>query len=378
VSQNNPNPSPNQNTGLNWLESVKPCIVDPKNPKSSRIYPSGKRIEVVFVLEAANYLLLRTEGPGYINEARLPESKIDVPVIQPQKLQAVVRRRMLEVLRDYRDSGANLKPYIEEASKLGFTKANEHIKNNWNCTIQPPLATSGEKATDLGMDGYCPACTLFGVALVSSQWDKLSGNMSLGIKSRVRFDPAFAIAREVTPETHNKVTDGLISSTGGALFTEVHVEPGTLFVGRLVLVNVTEAELLATLYSLITTEEVGGRSSVFGTIRTELVGIRCGKYSATTALELADEMAQRFKTGATLEELRKGLREELQKREAGFINISNEDVLKLVGEVNKENRVMKELWESSISFIEEIAKHVDTLTGQSSGKKTKGEEKKEE
>jgi len=378
VSRNNPNPSSNQNTSLEWLESIKPCIVDPKDPKSSRIYPSGRRIEVVFVLEAANYLLLRTEGPGYINEAGLPESKIDVPVIQPQKLQAVVRRRMLEILRDYRDSGANLKPYIEEALKLGFTKAKEHMEKVWNCTIQPPLATSGEKATDLGMDGYCPACTLFGVALVSTQWSKLSGNVSLGIKSRVRFDPAFAIAREVTPETHNKVTDGLISSTGGALFTEVHVEPGTLFIGRLVLVNVTEAELLATLYSLITTEEIGGRSSVFGTIRTELVGIRCGKYSATTALELADEMAQKFKTGATLSQLVKELRGELQKRNVGFKDISNKDVLERVGEINKENKVLKELWDSSISFIAEIAKHVETLTGQSSGKKTRGEEKKEE
>jgi len=356
-----------------WLTSIKPCLVD---TKSSRIYPNGRRVEVVFVVKTANYILPRTEGQGDINEAELPESKITVPVIQPQKLQGVVRRKLLEILRDYRDSGADLTEYIEKASKLGFVKANEHKKEGWNCTIQPPLASSGEKATDLGMDGYCPACTLFGVALVSSQWSKLSRNMSEGVRSRVRFDPAFAVARRVTAETHIKVGDGMLTTTGGSLFTEVHVEPGTLFVGRLVLVDVTEAELLATLHSLITVEEIGGRSSVYGTVRTELIGIRCGKYSATTALELADNMAQKFKPDTKLSQLVSELREEVRKM--GFKNITNAHVLNLVGEVNKDNKVLKALWDSSMDFIEKSAKHVETLAGQSNEKKTKKESKESE
>lgn len=335
------------------IEKVKPCLRD--IGEAGRVFPNGKRIEVVFTVKAVNMLLLRTEGPGDINEATLPESGMSVPIIQPQKLMATVRRRLLQALRLYRDNGADLKPYVEKAEKLGFKKAKEHLKSNWNCTIQPPLAQSGEKSTDTGMDGYCPVCTIFGVALTDAQYSKAS-KMSVGIKTRVHFDPAFATSRQVQPETHNKVTEGVISTTGGALFNDIHVMPGTVFIGRVVLHDVTEPELLAVLYSLITTEEIGGRSGVYGTIKAGLLGIRCGAYSVVTALDLADKIAgHNIKKPS---EIINKVREDLVKM--GFIPISNDDILSKVNPTEKDG-VFKKLWESSIDFIEQMDKMIAGL-----------------
>lgn len=338
-------------TSESWLDSVKSCLREVD--ESGRLFPNGKRIEVVFTIEAANLLLLRTEGPGDINEATLPETGLSVPIIQPQKLMAVVRRRTLQILRAHRDAGADLSKYIEQAADLGFVKAKTHLEKGWNCTIQPPLADKGggEKLTDIGMDGYCPACAIFGAALTQAQFSVASGNMSIGIKTRVHFDPAFATARMIQPETHNKVTEGHISTTGGALFSEIHVMPGTIFIGRVVLNDVTEPELLATLYSLATIEEIGGRSGVYGTIRVRLLGVRCGNHSVSTALELADEIAGQGITKPS--EIINHLKKKLQ--ELGFTPLSNEDIIGRVDPSDPDGAI-KDLWESSISYIKQLYK----------------------
>jgi len=362
---------------ISWIENVRSCLrgVGEKN----RIFPNGKKLEVVFAIKAVNFLLLRTEGPGDINEATLPESRLSVPVIQPQKLMAVVRRRMLQALRMYRDAGVDLKPYIEKAKELGFIKAREHLSSGWNCSIQPPLAQAGEKMTDIGMDGYCPACTIFGAALTEAQYEKAGGTMSVGIKTRVHFDPAFATTRAVQPETHNKVTEGAISTTGGALFSEVHVMPGTLFIGRAVLYDVTEPELLGVLYSLATTEEIGGRSGVYGTIKVELLGIRCGDYSITTALELADEIASNdikkpsdvidyisSKLGVcnTSEESTK---EGKKTEKLGFTKITNKGIIDHVNPMDREG-IFRDLWNSSIDYVVQMDNLIQTFQSKESSK----------
>ncbi|MCE4624268.1 MAG: type I-D CRISPR-associated protein Cas7/Csc2 [Desulfurococcales archaeon] len=346
------------------LEAVKPCLR--RVGEEGRLFPTGKRIEVVFTVTAANFLLLRTEGPGDINEALLPESGLNVPVIQPQKLMAVVRRRLLHALRMHRDSGADLTEFIRQAAELGFTKAEEHLRSRWNCTIQPPLADTGEKTTDIGMDGYCPACTIFGVALTQAQYKKASGDMSVGVKTRVHFDPAFATTRAVQPETHNKVTEGVVSTTGGALFSDIHVMPGTVFIGRVVLHDVTYPELLAVLYSLASIEAVGGRSGVYGTVKVELLGARCGDYSTTTALELADEAAGK---GLTKPSSVKGfLLEKLSK--LGFTAVSNEEILDAVRPEEADGLFM-DLWRSSIDFVKQLDKLIAELRGGGKGRRGK-------
>lgn len=334
-----------------------------------RIFPKAHRIEVVFLVRAANYLLLRTEGAGTINMTTLEYSggTMEVPVIQPQKLMAVTRRQMLQLLREYRDSLDEVskrwfvQEVIRKAKDLGFKKVGEE----WNCTIQPPLAESGEKATDIGMDGFCPHCTIFGAALTEQHNEKFGG-LSIGIKTRVRFDPAFATQRRITPETHNKVTEGHLSMTGQALFSEVHVEPGTVFIGRAELVDLTEPELVATLYSLATLRELGGRSGIYGTVRVEILGVKAGKYASTTAYDLAAENA-----GKGYEEVKKNLKERLEK--LGFTPVDNSKLLAAVDHKDP-NGLFKDLWRSSIDFAEKMVKWVEELKGggqKGSGKKSR-------
>jgi CRISPR type I-D-associated protein Csc2 len=357
-----------QNTSVpqdieNWLEkkNLKPFLRVLEDKQ--RIFPNGKKIEVVFVIQALNLLLLRTEGAGDINEALLPESSMSVPVIQPQKLMSVTRRRLLQVLRMYRDScGDSLKKYIQDAKELGFTKAKDHENNGWNCTIQPPLAQAGEKATDLGMDGYCPACTIFGVALTSAQLEALK-DMSLGLKTRVHFDPAFATSRMIQPETHNKVLEGNIATTGGSLFTEIHVMPGTVFIGRAVMHDLTWPELLAVLYTLSTLEEIGGRAGVYGTIKVELLGIRGGTYTLSSSLELADEVVKSGYKKPT--EIVQFIRSKL--RELGFHDLSNNEVLEMI-DPRCDNGTFKHLWVSSLAYVKQVVDLVNELKANESEK----------
>ena len=357
-----------QNTSVpqdieNWLEekNLKPFLRVLEDKQ--RIFPNGKKIEVVFVIQALNLLLLRTEGAGDINEASLPESGMSVPVIQPQKLMSVTRRRLLQLLRMYRDScGDSLKNYIQDAKKIGFKKAEEHEKSGWNCTIQPPLAQKGEKATDLGMDGYCPACTIFGVALTSTQLEALK-DMSLGLKTRVHFDPAFATSRMIQPETHNKVLEGNIATTGGSLFTEIHVMPGTVFIGRAVMHDLTWPELLAVLYTLSTLEEIGGRAGVYGTIKVELLGIRGGTYTLLSSLELADEVVKSGYKKPT--EIVQFIRSKL--RESGFYDLSNNEVLDKI-DLQCDNGTFKHLWASSLDYVNQVVDLVNKLKANESEK----------
>ncbi|MEB3760124.1 MAG: type I-D CRISPR-associated protein Cas7/Csc2 [Desulfurococcales archaeon] len=333
-----------------WINKISSCLRS--IGENNRIYPMAKRIEVVFIVEAGNYLLLRTEGPGDINAVTLPESGHRVPVILPEKLQAVTRRTLLQLLRNhYNNHSDEVNKFIRKAQELGFTKASEHLKSGWNCTIQPPLASGGEKATDLGMDGYCPSCTIFGVALTSQQLKPISG-MSVGIKTRIHFDPAFATVEGILPATHNKVSEGMLSTTGQSLYTEIHVEPGTIFIGRAVITDVTLPELLAVLGSLIHVEEIGGRSGVYGTVKIRLAGIRCGTHSSTTALELADNLAGSRKPSEILSKLGDYL------KKYGFIRLTNEDVEEVLSD-----NTMLDLWKSSIDFAEQMVKWISFASG---------------
>jgi CRISPR type I-D-associated protein Csc2 len=169
------------------------------------------------------------------------------------------------------------------------------------------------------------------------------------------------------------VSEGHLSTTGGALFSDVHVMPGTVFVGRMTLHDVTEPELLAVLYSLITTEEIGGRSGVYGTIKVELVGIRCGHYSVTTSLELADEIA-----GNGLDKPSKIL-EALKKRveELGYIPVTNDDVLKVVDPTSTgKDAVFTRLWVSNMEYVKQMVKWIKELQGKKSSESTSKRTKK--
>jgi hypothetical protein len=129
---------------------------EPSEP--DRVFPKNKKVEIVFLVEAVNAILPRTEGVEDITLIKLPGTEYEVPVILPEKLQAVARRRMLAQLRKFRDEKPDrLGEYLralasafkyskksrgkkEEEAFVGFVKAGMYADNPkaWNCYIQPP------------------------------------------------------------------------------------------------------------------------------------------------------------------------------------------------------------------------------------------------
>jgi len=346
--------------------------------EKDRVFPKGKKVEVVFLVEAVNALLLRTEGVEDITLFKLPGTEYEVPAILPEKLQAVSRRRMLAYLRRFRDNdpgklAVHLKALAEVCTyekksggqssgvKVGFAKAEETKEKpaEWNCYVQPP-GGDARNATDVGMDGFCPACALFG-AVIDGEKLKGLGNESIGLKSRVEFDPAVAFLdqeKTVVGYTHNKVADG-VSWTGQGLYMEHHVAPGTVFAGKVTLEDVTPAELKAFLATLSAIDRLGGRERLFGGVRVHLVAVRGGSYETVSALGIAKKLAERY-GGAEyppgVEEVKRAVVEELGE---GFKEVDGEKFRKLVDA----DETWDSLWRDTVDYDRQVVERVMGLLG---------------
>ena len=355
-----------------------------KPDESDRVFPKNKKVEVVFLVEAVNAILPRTEGVEDITLIKLPGTGYEVPVILPEKLHAVARRRMLAQLRRFRDEKpekleAHLKRLVgmykiskkgsEEIVSFVKAKALQDTPQNWNCYIQPPGGDT-KGATDVGMDGFCPACALFGTVITNATLElydtknkKNTFGESVGVKSRVEFDPAFAFLdkeRTVASYTHNKVSDG-VSWTGMSLYEEQHVLPGTVFVGKVTLEDVTEAELKAFLAVLSAIDRLGGRERLFGGVRVHLVGIRGGSYETVSALEIARKLAEVYGNSEYMPAIDEVIKKttELVKG-AGFLPIDTEAFKALMDDM----ALWDNLWADTVEYDRQIVKRIlDLIKG---------------
>jgi len=379
----NPNPlsqtSNNEKPKTLIPEEVKQYLREPDEP--DRIFPKNKKVEVVFLVEAVNAILTRTEGVEDITIIKLPGTEYEVPVILPEKLQAVARRKMLAQLRNFRDAKPDeLKKYLEKLVRIysykskkrgggetevsvNFVKAREVVNTpkDWNCYIQPPGGDIS-KATDVGMDGFCPACALFGVAITSNEVEFLKDGKNtfgeaVGLKSRVEFDPAIAFLdkeKTVASYTHSKVSDG-VSWTGMSLYSEQHVLPGTIFVGKVTLEDITENELKAFLAVLSAIDRLGGRERIYGGVRVHLVGIRGGRHETVSALEIAEHLAKDYGNSTvmpTVETVRDNVLKYVDKY--SFKEIKSEDFLKLLDD----NDIWDRLWSDTVEYDRKVVEKI--------------------
>jgi len=360
-------------------EEVKQYLRKPDEP--DRVFPKNKKVEVVFLVEAVNAILPRTEGADDITIIKLPGTEYEVPIILPEKLQAVARRKMLAQLRNFRDAKPDkLKKYLEKLVRIysyksrkskekgggetevsvNFVKAREIVNTpeKWNCFIQPP-GGDVSKATDVGMDGYCPACALFGAALTNNEIELLKEGRNIfdeavGLKSRVEFDPAITFLdkeKTVASYTHSKVSDG-VSWTGMSLYCEQHVLPGTIFVGKVTLEDVTEDELKAFLAVLSAVDRLGGRERIYGGVRVHLVGIRGGRYETVSALEIARHLAKKYGNSniiPAVEDVRDDVLKYVENKYS-FKEIKSEDFLKLLDV----NDAWDSLWGDTVEYDRKV------------------------
>lgn len=389
---------------------------------SDRLVPKGRVVEVVYIGRVTNFSLFRTEGASTIDTVELPDSKVATPVIMPQKIVAVARRRLTELLRRYAHlSPNNMKNILCRALRLGYTKAVKHLgfsppqgfsysdvnnievidddkvkisykksrqmkssqyscstvsKTNWNCWIQPPL----EQGTDLGMDTFCPACVLFGAVLADSDNVNMKasgGSLNVGIKSRVIPDPAFALYPRYEFKTHQKVAEGTLSTTGLSLYKEPHWIPATLVIGKIAFYDVTEVELLAVLQALVSAYRYGGRQSRFGGLEIYPIAVSAGSYERTSALSLVEALIEEKKkplaiaTKQVLGQLGNSftpvaeVSEEPTEGEVGG-NYSvryplRDALLSVLDDEERFKKLYAELWEDALAFDEALVNRVNKL-----------------
>ncbi|MEM1631806.1 MAG: type I-D CRISPR-associated protein Cas7/Csc2 [Thermofilum sp.] len=337
------------------LEKLRDHFRVPSDPL--RLFAKGKKVEVVYAVISKGVPLFRTEGVGDVTllDLRVSGSTVSVPVILPEKIQAKLRRQMLEILRAHFDD--SVKNILSEKYKaLGYVKLGND--GSWNCFVAPTL---GERETDVGMCGFCPACTILGA--VVTRGELRGAGTSYGLKSRVVHDPAYAVTayeKAVVDLTHTKVGDGL-SYTGRALFEEPHVLPGVVFIGKLVLYDLTEREAKLVLAALSSISRLGAGETKYGSVQTLLLGIKGGSYESISAYDIARHIIGRF--GGELVEPEVVLKEVLSYlSEKGFELLASFDGKKLDeihAQITLSEDDVKKLWEEdNYYYANQVVEHI--------------------
>lgn len=331
--------------------------------EKDRVFVKGRVIEAVFAFVSYGIPLLRTEGPGDVTTLDVATNNgvISVPAILPEKIQAKLRREMVEKLRSNMN-GNILNVIKDKYKKLGFQRIGEGEDWTWNCFIAPPIEAARE--TDLGMCGYCPSCNLLGTIITPSMLRPQEKGISTtyGIKGRVLYEIAFATQpykSAVAELTHNRVGDGL-SYTGQSLYGEPHVLPGVVFVSKLAMYDVTRREAELVLSSLAEITRIGAGETKYGRVKTVLLGVKGGQRETLSSYEIARHV---------LEKQQRMTPEQVLKEIAGFISGFGfkllvdsgalESLEKLDSTVELEQDFFERLWsEDNLSFATSVVNYV--------------------
>ncbi len=226
------------------------------------IVPRGRVVNVFVAIKALTPLLIRTEGQGDVTAFRL--GGVSVPAILNTKVQAMLRRKTLRLLRHLYDNDPDVKKHVEEL-----------LGGEWQCIVN---VTGGSRG--VGYCGRCPACLIYGFAVQGGDYN---------VKSRVEGDVYYAVMREEDATftfTRNAVDEAL-HVTGQALLQDRAVKPGVLFVGKIALKNLTWNELLLVLYSLATIDRLGAVQTHFGRVAVEIAGLIAAPYEVGSGYEAA-------------------------------------------------------------------------------------------
>lgn len=339
---------------MSFLEANRDFLRDPKEP--NRLFAKGCKIEGVYLIISKGIPLFRTEGVGDVTLLTVKEAdqEYTVPAILPEKIQAKIRRQMLEILRG--NAADDLKQVIKKYKELGFKKVGDD--GSWNCYIAPPLSEGG---TDIGMCGFCPSCTILGSIITDVELE--DAGTSYGLKSRVQHDIAFAATiyeKAVSNLTHTKVGDG-ISYTGMALFEEPHILPGVCFIGKIVLSDVTKLEAKIVLSSLTSIARMGAGETKYGSVQVILLGLKAGRYESISSYDVVRHALSKTKgTYVTPEEALKHTIEYIKDKDFNLLftseNINASDIR---SDVDLSPDDVKDIWsEDNYRYAEQILEYI--------------------
>ena len=282
-------------------EVVKWCIKREKEDMHHAL-PKGRVVNVFIVIEPVSRLIIKHEQettdvttiPTYLGYV--------VPAILNTKFQSgAVRRQMLTILHEWYDRNKDI--------------AKSELKiSDYTCAMRPYLRRQPQqKQAQIpeefeGYCGKCPNCLIFGYAVQEGG--------SYNVKSRVEGDIYVSVVSQehcIVSVTFNAVDD--IGKTPyrpeapedartGALYEFRMVEVGTPFVGKLVLRDMTLAELLLTLATVVRTTRIGGRKTHFGEIKVHIPAVLFSKCEVGSGYEIAHTILSKYKgEHTTIEEV---------------------------------------------------------------------------
>ncbi|MCH1770475.1 MULTISPECIES: type I-D CRISPR-associated protein Cas7/Csc2 [Metallosphaera] len=329
------------------IEEIYPFFADLSDVKKENAVPRGRVINVFATIQAEGELIIRHEGGEDITLATIEDKKY--PIILHEKLTSTTRRKMLELLR---------RDYTHHKKEIDGIRGKE---DDWDCSLRPFSPTKKEEERMGGLCGECPNCMEFGFAVREGG--------SFNLKSRIEGDLYIATQPEqqsVVVRTFNAVDEvtktTFIQGEGertGALFRLSLVREGTIFVGKVVMKDVSPAEFLLALYSLASTSRIGAVTSDFGKISVHIPAIIFSSYEISSGYDL--HMRAGIRGLNNLEEINRKINSYLEKFKNNHVLVTSEDIAKKVldeltvnGTISHE--VVKEAWTNGINFRRGIEK----------------------
>lgn len=296
-----------------WLEERKVA-----NEKYS--VPRGKTINLFITITAESDLLIRHEGVEDVT--LLQVGRHIVPAILDIKFRAVARRNMLTLLRNAYDRNQKVKSEVDEILKK---VVKDYQEGSWLCAMRPHIKGKKEKGGKLqmqmkGLCGHCPNCLIYGFAVEEEG--------EFNVKSRIEGDAYYGTipsADSVTGRTRNSV-DEATYTTGQALFTERPILPGTIFVGKIAMHDLTPSEFLLTLFSIATTSRIGARQTCNGKIRIDIPAIILSNHEKGSGYELCKQILSKGYEKPSLEEVIQEVNDYAQKVGRNSIVITSRDL----------------------------------------------------
>ncbi|MEM1568788.1 MAG: type I-D CRISPR-associated protein Cas7/Csc2 [Sulfolobales archaeon] len=317
--------------------------------KADSVKPVAKHVTIYWIGRAEDRMILRTEGEDDIILSEVRGEA--VPTIIFRKLKAVYLRDFMQLLRkQWEMYSKDIKGEVGDAN-YDFLAS---------CSLSPGLAGEGKGALR-GRCMRCPADVLMGAT---------SASVNYNLVSRFVGDSAYALTASYERRTGNAVDEVTYTTImlregqeseearTGALFAETFVEPGTLFVGKIVLFMPSPAELLYVLWLLTRTIRVGARTSIWGTLKVSPVALLADLYEVGSSYEASERLFGETKEEEARKKLLEYLKSATYATGTEVIEITI-DMLNKLRNVNMlDINLVKELWLNARNYTTAVNEYI--------------------
>jgi len=341
--------------GENNYKKIEPYLHTYDGTANS-VKPVAKHITIYWVGRAADSIVIRTEGEDDIILSQVGNEA--VPTIIFRKLKAVYLRDYMQMIRN------GWLQYVNDIrSAVSYGDGYDFLAG---CSLAVGIAGEG-KGTALGRCMKCPVDVLMGA---------VSANTSYNLHNRFMGDSAYALTPSFTRRTGNavgEITYTTIMLTGGesederktgGLYSETPVEPGTIFVGKIVLPMISPSELVYVLWLLTRVIRAGARTSIQGTLEVKPVAMIGDLFEVGTAYEVAERLQGKRKLDEAVAGVLQYVKNEAKYATASDVVEFTADILRGIKELDLLQRdLVVELWRNAKSYVDGVQAYIARGSG---------------